>query len=278
MKVKVFYAIELFLAVCFIALGLVVITNSNFFADAIQYVMVGFIVAKMIVILAKAIVFEMNKVFTVVQLVLNLTIIVLLFVFKNVDALSFVVSASCFVDLTVNILQSIFLKKSENEMLRTSFFGMENIIYIIFIVVLIFNKDSDLLATGVLFGTVILYKGLALLLDNGFIRILLNKTDFGQALRKVHGLDIVSGLLTIVILASFIFPYIEDSIPNPEDALWYCFTLITTIGTGDFVAKTRMGRILSVIIATYGIIIVAILTSAFVVYVNKIQSHKKERK
>lgn len=278
MKVKVLYGLELFLAVCFIALGLVVVTNSNYFSDAIQYVMVGFIAAKVILIVARNIVYKLNVPFAITAVVLNVAIIVLLFIFKNVDALSFVVGGSCFVDLFINILQSIFLKKSENEMLRSSFFGIENTIYIIFFVLLIFNKDSDLLATGVLFGTVILYKGLALFLDNGFIRILLNKTDFGQALSKIHGLDIFSGLLTIVILASFIFPYLEESIPDSEDALWYCFTLITTIGTGDFVAKTRMGRILSVIIATYGIIIVSILTSAFVVYVNKIQSHKKERK
>ena len=80
-------------------------------------------------------------------------------------------------------------------------------------------------------------------------------------------------------MASFIFPYLEPTVfTNPEDALWYCFTLITTIGTGDFVAVTRLGRILSVIIGCYGIIIVSILTSAIVVYINKVQSGNNKKK
>ena len=278
MKIKIYYIIELVLAAIFIALGIVVLTNSEVFANAIQYVMIGFIVAKMASILVRALIFGLNRPFTIVSLCLNAAIIVLLFIFREANALSFVVSASCFVDLTLNILQSILLRKSENEMLRTSFFGIENVIYIIFILMLIFNKDSDLFATGVLFGTIILYKGVALLLENGFVRMLLNKTDFGQALRKVHGLDVLFGLLIIVMMASFIFPYIEPSITDNEDALWYCFTLITTIGTGDFVATTRLGRILSVIIGCYGIIIVSILTSAIVVYINSIRADKKETK
>ena len=78
-------------------------------------------------------------------------------------------------------------------------------------------------------------------------------------------------------MASCIFPYIEPTVfTNYEDALWYCFTLITTIGTGDFVAHTSLGRLLSVIIGCYGIIIVSVLTSSFVVYLGKV--HKKGEK
>jgi hypothetical protein len=133
------------------------------------------------------------------------------------------------------------------------------------------------LATGVLFGAIILYKGIAICLGNNFIRSLIDMTDFGKSVRAVHGLDIFFGLLIVVIMASCIFPYIEPTVfTNYEDALWYCFTLITTIGTGEFVAHTSLGRLLSVIIGCYGIIIVSVLTSSFVVYLGK--THKKAEK
>ncbi len=277
MNEKAYSVIELFLAMCFMALGIAVMSRSELFEGYVQYVMIGFIAAKIIVIVTKAITYKLNKPFMCVQVGLNLAIIVLLLIFKQVNALSFVASTSCFVDLGVNIIQYFFFKKSDNEFLRTSFFGIENVIYLVFTFVLIFNKDSDLLATGVLFGAIILYKGIAICLGNNFIRSLIDMTDFGKSVRAVHGLDIFFGLLIVVIMASCIFPYIEPTVfTNYEDALWYCFTLITTIGTGDFVAHTTLGRILSVIIGCYGIIIVSVLTSAFVVYLGKV--HKKGEK
>ena len=263
MNEKTYSALELFLSVCFMALGIVVMSRSDLFEGFVQYVMIGFIAAKIFIIVGKAFTYQLNKPFMFVQVALNLAIIVLLFVFEQVNALSFVASTSCFVDLGVNIIQSFVFKKSSNEFLRTSFFGIENTIYIIFTIIFIFNKDSDLLATGVLFGAIILYKGIAICLGNNYIRFLIDKTDFG--------------LLIIAIMSSCIFPYIEPEVfTNYEDALWYCFTLITTIGTGEFVAHTSLGRLLSVIIGCYGIIIVSVLTSSFVVYLGK--THKKAEK
>ena len=277
MNEKTYSALELFLSVCFMALGIVVMSRSDLFEGFVQYVMIGFIAAKIFIIVGKAFTYQLNKPFMFVQVALNLAIIVLLFVFEQVNALSFVASTSCFVDLGVNIIQSFVFKKSSNEFLRTSFFGIENTIYIIFTIIFIFNKDSDLLATGVLFGAIILYKGIAICLGNNYIRFLIDKTDFGKAIRSVHGLDIFFGLLIIAIMSSCIFPYIEPEVfTNYEDALWYCFTLITTIGTGEFVAHTSLGRLLSVIIGCYGIIIVSVLTSSFVVYLGK--THKKAEK
>ena len=269
--------LELILSILFVGLGIGLSISTSIMYQYISYFMIGFVALKIVLIIARGITFKENLVFVLIQLILNVAIIVLLIVFDEVNALSFVVSASVLADLITNIIRSIFFRKYKNYASATTFFAMENIIYIVFAVLLIINRNSTLAASGVLFGAVILYKGIAMFLNNMFVRVLINKTDFGQAIDKVHALDIFFGLLIIVILAALIFPYIEDSINDPGDALWYCFTLITTIGTGDIVAKTAMGRILSVVIGFYGMVIVSILTSAIVVYLTRDRKKEKDK-
>ena len=49
-------------------------------------------------------------------------------------------------------------------------------------------------------------------------------------------------------------------------ALWYCFELVTTIGFGDLVAVTRLGKFLSILLSIYSIGMIAIITSTIVTY------------
>ena len=93
---------------------------------------------------------------------------------------------------------------------------------------------------------------------------------------KTHTLDVIICLLAFVIAFSFIFPIVEESIPTFWDAMWYCFAVITTIGFGDFAATGLIGRILTVILGIYGIVVVAILTSVVVNFYNEV-SHKEKR-
>ena len=52
-------------------------------------------------------------------------------------------------------------------------------------------------------------------------------------------------------------------------ALWYCFTVVTTIGFGDFYATTLIGRLVTVVLGIYGIIVVAVITSIIVNFYNE---------
>ena len=99
---------------------------------------------------------------------------------------------------------------------------------------------------------------------------------FLDILLKTHTFDVLLCLIAMVIAFSFLFPMFEDSISNYWDAMWYCFAVITTIGFGDFAAVTVIGRILTVILGIYGIIIVAILTSAIVNYYGAVTKKEKE--
>ena len=94
-------------------------------------------------------------------------------------------------------------------------------------------------------------------------------------LLKTHTLDVLICLLAFIIAFSFIFPIVEPNITNFWDAMWYCFAVITTIGFGDFAAATLVGRILTVILGIYGIVVVAILTSVIVNFYNEVTAKEK---
>ena len=91
---------------------------------------------------------------------------------------------------------------------------------------------------------------------------------------STYSLEILFGLLTLMVCFSLIFPMIEEGITNFGDGLWYCFAVVTTIGFGDFAATTIVGRVLTVILGIYGIVVVAVITSIIVNFYNEVSGNK----
>ena len=85
-----------------------------------------------------------------------------------------------------------------------------------------------------------------------------------RIIRKTYAAEIIFGLLLLIVTFSFLLYYFEPGISSVKDALWYCFAIVTTIGFGDLTAVTDFGRILSVILGAYGIVVVALITSIIV--------------
>lgn len=86
---------------------------------------------------------------------------------------------------------------------------------------------------------------------------------------STFSLEVLFGLLIVIAAFSFAFVSVEPGISSYPDALWYCFAVVTTIGFGDFAAVTPVGRILTVILGLYGIVVVAVITSVIVNYYNE---------
>jgi hypothetical protein len=82
--------------------------------------------------------------------------------------------------------------------------------------------------------------------------------------RETYVLETLLGLVLMIIVCSTVFSTLEEGMPRYVDALWYCFALVTTIGFGDITASTSIGRLLSVFLGIYGIVVVAIITSVIV--------------
>ena len=93
---------------------------------------------------------------------------------------------------------------------------------------------------------------------------------------KTHAFDIIIGCLALVVAFSFLMPMFEPNLTNFWDAMWYCFAVITTIGFGDFAAVSTVGRVLTVFLGIYGLVVVAIFTSVIVNFYNQI-SKKEEQ-
>lgn len=82
-------------------------------------------------------------------------------------------------------------------------------------------------------------------------------------------LEILFGLVMMVVFASLVFMKVEPAITTFPDGLWYCFAIVTTIGFGDFYAVTPIGRLISVLLGIYGIIVVSVITSIAVNFYNE---------
>ena len=104
------------------------------------------------------------------------------------------------------------------------------------------------------------------------LKVLLN------IIQETYVLEILLGLLLMIISCSTVLMTFEDSMSDYGDALWYCFALVTTIGFGDITASTIIGRILSVFLGIYGIVVVAIITSVIVNFYGEMRRITGEQK
>lgn len=66
-----------------------------------------------------------------------------------------------------------------------------------------------------------------------------------------------------VSVAIWIF---EPNITRLFDSIWYCFSVATTIGLGDVLATTLVGRVLSIFLSICSILIIAVVPGVITSY------------
>ncbi len=99
-----------------------------------------------------------------------------------------------------------------------------------------------------------------------------------RIIRKTFAAEILFGMLLLITAFSIILPNVEPGLSSFGDALWYCFMIVTTIGFGDLTAVTFPGRIISVILGIYGLIVVALLTSIIVNFYSETKGSEDKEK
>ncbi len=85
-----------------------------------------------------------------------------------------------------------------------------------------------------------------------------------RTMRNTHAHQIVLSFVVFVLLCALAIFLVEPSIASYGDALWYCYAVVTTVGFGDMVATTLLGRILSIVLSLYAILVLAIVTATIV--------------
>ena len=93
--------------------------------------------------------------------------------------------------------------------------------------------------------------------------------------KKMHADKIIITFLLFILIGSFILVITEPQIHNLFDGFWYLFISFTTIGFGDIVVTTIIGKIITMIIALYGIFIVALITGILINYYQEFNKLKE---
>ena len=97
----------------------------------------------------------------------------------------------------------------------------------------------------------------------------LNGKTLFKIIIRTFALEIILGLITVMVASALVLWYYEPEIQTFGDGMWFAFQTVTTIGYGEFQIVTAIGRIVSVFLGMYGIIIVAVITSIVVNFYNE---------
>lgn len=97
-----------------------------------------------------------------------------------------------------------------------------------------------------------------------------------QILIRTKSMEILTSFLFFTFGAAFVILTVEPSITSYQDALWYCYAVVTTCGFGDFAAATFIGRVTSVLLSIYAVLVIAIITGVVVNYYMQIIQLQQE--
>lgn len=101
-----------------------------------------------------------------------------------------------------------------------------------------------------------------------------------KSLLSVHFEKILAVYLVFYLIFSLVIWHFDPDIKNLSDALWFTFQTATTIGYGDLIVNSVIGRFFAVVLSVYSIAIVAIFTgiiAGFYVELMKMKSRESAR-
>ena len=189
-----------------------------------------------------------------------------LVMFAKYNPYIFSVSAGIF---ALSIIASRAFKLIERHRTRDIVFNVIIMLFAIGMAIGFFHKvDTDVISSIILAEC--LFISVCAFIEATLISLSQLKLDtLGKIVFRTYAIEILFGLLTLIVAASLILMYEEPTMAYFPDAMWYCFAVVTTIGFGDFAATTLIGRLVTVVLGMYGIIVVAVITSIVVNFYNE---------
>ena len=218
---------------------------------------------------------KFNLMRTIFLLVCNIALgVVVLFAQRDLYLFSLTAGLYCLVIIVTRVMK-IFEKRS----VRAVVF---NLIFITFVVGLSVGLFIPVETNAI--GYVVLIECLFIAFNALFevATVAFSQLKFKVLFKIIintFALEVLFGLLATMVAGALVLLMVEDRevFKNFGDSLWYCFTVVTTIGFGDLTAKTLIGRVVSVFLGMYGIVAVAVITSIIVNFYNE-TSGKKDAK
>ena len=168
----------------------------------------------------------------------------------------------------LSVVTSRVFRVISNHSIRSIIFNIIVIILAVFIALgVLFPEEEDTVFPVLIVSLIVAISALLEVMGGAFSQLKF-KTLF-KIVIKTYALEVLLGLLTMIVASSLIFMYFEPNINTFYDGLWYSFAVVTTIGFGDFAAQTLIGRVVTVLLGIYGIIVVAVITSIIVNFYNE---------
>ena len=87
-----------------------------------------------------------------------------------------------------------------------------------------------------------------------------------RILKGTGTLKVFFSFLLFLVGASAALVVVEPGISTWRDGMWYCFVAATTIGFGDICVVTGIGRVITVLVSMYGILMTAMVPGVVVSY------------
>lgn len=87
-----------------------------------------------------------------------------------------------------------------------------------------------------------------------------------NVLKYTGTLKMFTSFLIFYCISSIVLWLVEPSVKTMGDGFWYCYVASTTIGFGDLYAVTHIGRIMTILVSAYGIIVTAMIPGVVVSY------------
>ena len=251
----------------FSALTIVEYTN-NTYSEAPKYLVWIFVGAGLMsIILFLKERTKMNLIRCIIMLAFNLALgIVVLFAKSNPFLFSLTAGLYC-----VNLILSCVFTMLQKKTIRSYIFNGLIILFAVVMAIgmLVSPLDTEsqiqniILVECIFIAVVSFIEAASIAFSQLKVKVLL------KIIVNTFSLEILFGLLTMIVCFSLVFMKVEEKITTFPEALWYCFAIVTTIGFGDLVAATPIGRVLSVILGLYGIVVVAVITSIVVNFYNE---------
>jgi len=188
-----------------------------------------------------------------------------------------IVSTVYFAEIILMRILSMFTKRKIWNYIFSGIIILACLLYVCSAFEMMFMEEDIAFYTIelMLLSFMIVTRSLVHIIDTSFSQLKLG--ILRKIIRKTYAGEILFGLLMLIISFSMIFVVVEhDTFPTYNDALWYCFAVVTTIGFGDFAAVGWVARIGSVILGLYGIVVVAVITSVIINFYNEVKDDKDD--
>ncbi len=88
----------------------------------------------------------------------------------------------------------------------------------------------------------------------------------GKLLVRTGTIKIFGAYVAVLIIGGIVMTFIEPQVHGVFEGFYYCFVASTTVGFGDIVPVTVIGRIITIVVTLVGILTVAMVPGVVVAY------------